>query len=79
MVNFNFILDYTMIRVLSGKKLNYNFIASSNAFGKSINFFGISINFDKKEELQSHNLLIHVHGGGYFAQTSESHLGYLIK
>ena len=72
-------LDHTMIRILSVKKLNYNFDSSASIIGKNLNFLGLSLNFSKKEELQSYNLLIHVHGGGFFSQTSESHLGYLIK
>ena len=68
-----------MIRVLSNKKLNYNFNNSSNSIERTLSFLGLSISFDKKQVLQSYNLLIHVHGGGFFAQTSASHLGYLIK
>ena len=75
--------DYMKIRVLSNKKLSYNFknneIASSFRLEKTLkNYLGLSL---KKchETLETYNLIIHLHGGGFFSQSSESHLGYLIK
>jgi phage replication-related protein YjqB (UPF0714/DUF867 family) len=71
------------LRILSTKSLKYNWkpraYENTNRLERSLTYLGLSLNVIKKEELRSVNLVIHVHGGGFFAQSTESHLGYLIK
>jgi hypothetical protein len=76
-------LDFTLLRILSTKNLCYNFKYSTfnqnTPLDKTLNYFGLSLNFSKKEDIKSYNLIVHVHGGGFFSQSTESHLGYLVK
>jgi len=41
-----------------------------------MNFFGLKIKI-KDNQIPKMNLIFHVHGGGFFAQTSKSHMSYL--
>ncbi len=75
--------EFTLLRILSTKNLCYNFkyetLNRTTSLDKTLNYFGLSLNFSKKEEIKSYNLIVHVHGGGFFSQSTESHLGYLVK
>jgi len=75
---------FTKLRILSNKKMNYNPVAEKGVvetmLDKSFDFLGLSLTKPKKEiVMPSRNLIIHVHGGGFFATSTESHLGYLIN
>jgi hypothetical protein len=74
-------VEYTKLRILSNKHLNYNLNEKGtiqSVLDKGFDFLGLNFS-SKTEEVPKRNLIIHVHGGGFFATTTESHLGYLIK
>ena len=45
----------------------------------NLSFFGLSIAYHKELLIPSHNVIIYIHGGGFFSQTSESSLAHLIE
>jgi len=67
--------NYTQFRIISNIKINYSEI--QNKKQTYFDFFGLK--FKKDEFLPSYNVIFFVHGGGFFAHTSESHLNYLIN
>jgi hypothetical protein len=46
---------------------------------KEINFFGLLLRVSKDFLTPSYNVILHIPGGGFFSQSSESHLNYLSK
>jgi len=75
--------NFTKLRILSNKPMKYNSGEKGvvqTVLDKSFDFLGLALTkVVNKDEIVSRNLIIHVHGGGFFATTTESHLGYLIN
>jgi acetyl esterase/lipase len=46
---------------------------------KEINFFGLLLRMSKDFLIPNYNVILHVHGGGFLSQSSESHLSYLTR
>jgi hypothetical protein len=72
------------IRILTNQiiKINYgyqNLMNSRNNANKEINFYGLLLKVSKEYLTPTYNLIIHIHGGGFYTQSSESHLNYLFK
>ena len=44
---------------------------------REINFFGLLLRVSKDFLTPNYNLIIHIAGGGFFSQSSESHVHYL--
>jgi len=75
------------IRVLTNQiiKINYDYQnlyekkveIKSNM--KEINFFGLLLRVSKDFLTPNHNVILHIPGGGFLSQSSESHLSYLTK
>jgi hypothetical protein len=64
-------------------KINYEY---QNLFEKKkeekfreVNFFGLLLRVSKDFLTPSFNVILHIPGGGFFSQSSESHLDYLSK
>jgi len=71
---------FTKLRILSTKPLKYNLNEKSTiqtVIDRGFDFLGL--NFKTIEDIPEKNLIIHIHGGGFFATSTESHLGYLIN
>lgn len=74
------------IRILTNQaiKINYdhqNLLATKTVQKfpnmKEINFFGLLLRVSKDFLTPSYNVIFHIPGGGFFSQSSESHLAYL--
>lgn len=70
------------IRILSNQllKLNFDFqnlLQNEPRTMREINFFGLLLKVSKEFLTPNYNLIIHIPGGGFFSQSSESHLSYL--
>jgi hypothetical protein len=44
---------------------------------REINFFGLLLRVSKDFLTPTHDVILHIHGGGFSSQSSESHLTYL--
>lgn len=60
-------------------EVNSKIANGCNGNYKELNFFGLLLKISKDLLLPSYNVIIHIHGGGFVSQSSESHLSYLIK
>jgi hypothetical protein len=60
-------------RIIEGNKIKDD----SSTEIKDTNFFGLLLRISKDILTPSYNVIIHIQGGGFFSQTSESHLDYL--
>jgi hypothetical protein len=72
------------IRIITNQlvKINYgyqNLLNNRSNISKEINFFGLLLKVSKEYLTPTYNLIIHIHGGGLYTQSSESHLDYLFK
>jgi len=66
---------YTQFRIISNNIINYN--KNGKDKDEYFNFHGL--NLRKEKILPSYNVIFFIHGGGFFAQSSEGHLDYLIN
>lgn len=76
--------NFVKIRILTNQiiKINYE---HQNLYEKpikknkmkEINFFGLLLKVSKEFLTPSYNVIIHLNGGGFYSQSSESHLNYL--
>ena len=77
--------SFIKLRIITNEtiKINYyntNLIIKSKeekSQFKEINFFGLLLRASNYFLKPNYNLIIHIHGGGFYSQTSESHLKYL--
>lgn len=75
--------EYVQIRVLSAQK----FAVSPDSYFKKPSEFDLKLkklrtsisSKNKKRLLEIDTLIIHIHGGGFIATSSFSHLGYLMQ
>lgn len=69
------------LRILTNQVLQINYenqtIFPDNTKFKEFNFFGLLLKVSKEFLTPSYNLILHIHGGGFFSQSSISHLDYL--
>lgn len=79
------ISKYTQIRVITNNQICFNTTGPINLIDKKddkpvkkeTNFFGLLLKLSKDYLTPFYNVILHIHGGSYFNQTSESHLFYL--
>jgi hypothetical protein len=73
------------IRIVTNQliKINYEY---QNLYEKKkeerfreVNFFGLLLRVSKDFLTPSYNVILHIPGGGFFSQSSESHLNYLTR
>ena len=75
------------IRILTNQliKVNYELLVIQNLKNleisnkKEINFFGLLLKVSKELIIPNCNVILHINGGGFLCQSSESHLSYLNK
>ena len=74
-------LAYTQFRILSNFKIYFNRFKIKNIFSKKPkeNFFNVLLKQVQNQCLPTYDVIFHVHGGGFFSQTSESSLCYLVE
>lgn len=73
------------IRIITNQSIKINF-EHQNLYEKikeekfrEVNFFGLLLRVSKDFLTPNYNMILHISGGGFFSQSSESHLNYLTK